>query len=170
MPVCLRPEHCAATSVQVKPRPATLLTLTFGLVVIAARYKSPGTPVIAVDVDAVRELVEPPLTTSSNTTCPLPAGTSSPVPLSATSRGFSSGSSLAMLKAAVLNPVDVGLKLTTTSCVPPGATVNGAPPLSMLNSPASPPVMLVPLTFKSAWPVLPTTNVWLALVPSNTLP
>ena len=82
---------------------------------IDARYRCPGTAVIGVAVATVNELVEPPLTTSSNTTWPLPAGTSSPVPLSDTSNGFSSGSLLPILKVAVFNPLDVGLKLTTTS-------------------------------------------------------
>ena len=86
------------------------------------------------------------------------------------SNGFSSGSSLASCSVALFVPRSMGLKLTTTWWVSPGARLNVPPPLSILNAAASAPIKLVPVTDKTALPALLMTNVCEALVFTTTAP
>ena len=64
IPIWLRPPHCACTSDQFNPRPETELTAVKFFDEIAARYKSPLTPVKVPEVDTVFELAEPPVSAS----------------------------------------------------------------------------------------------------------
>src|SRR5512134_1977320 len=88
IPVRFRPPHCVDTRVQVRPSPVTVFTVRVGLVEIAARYRSPLTPVRLVDVWTLTELADPPCCISMNTGGVI----GPPVPVSWMAMGFSSGS------------------------------------------------------------------------------
>jgi hypothetical protein len=81
---------------------------------IAAKYKSPFTPVKLADVDTVVELEDPPVFTSANVISPLGGGLSTPLPVKLTSFGSSSASLVSKRSVALFDPVLVGVKLTAT--------------------------------------------------------
>jgi hypothetical protein len=91
------------------------------------------------------------LTTRSAGTCP--------VPLSATSNGFSFGSSDAILSDAVLAPAVVGANRTTTFRSAPGARVKAPPPDWIENCVGLAPTRVVDATFRSMLPVFDTWKV-----------